>query len=130
MKPIFTPLNYDCHVYVIAYQRNAGAPPCKVGISNKPHERLAQIQTSNPYKLCVVSTLKMPRKLCERAERFILDRFKSERLHGEWISASATDIMLAGTEFLELTVLHDDGDWTTSQKDQIARIRWRDPEYA
>lgn len=74
---------YQRYTNVYFFQlENAG--PIKVGVSEKPLERLKQIQSANPYKVnCLFFfNTKYP------VESYIRNKFKDSNLEGEWYKPS------------------------------------------
>lgn len=68
--------------------------PCKVGISANPEARKAQLQTANPKPLALLWTIACETKEEAAAkERSIHLQFAERRLSGEWLDASAEEIM-------------------------------------
>lgn len=64
--------------------------PIKIGIAERPLQRLTSLQTGNPHKLRVVAMFKG-----ERFENLLHDRYKQRRLHGEWFEESVLADVLA-----------------------------------
>ena len=57
---------------------------CKIGYSNNPKARLAQLQTGNPFSLELVSVIKGDLSL----EKKLHKRFEEYKLSGEWFEYS------------------------------------------
>lgn len=68
------------YVYVIKNKDR-----CKVGVSGDPSRRLKQLQTSNPDKLTLASSVLMSSKQqAYYIESYIHDKFKRYKIRGEW----------------------------------------------
>ena len=61
----------------------------KIGKSNRPEKRMAELQTGNPYKLYLIAFIH-----CEtEKEAFSLEKkmhrlFRSQKMNGEWFHSS------------------------------------------
>lgn len=80
------PPDADCgsFVYFVQPEDWPAPAPIKVGTSAAPAARVAQLQTQCPTPLALLCCL--PGNTAH--ERYILDRFSTLRLHGEWLSPS------------------------------------------
>jgi hypothetical protein len=78
-------------IYLIADDPSG---PTKIGISNNPIKRLAQIQTSHFKKLWLYGIYWMPsRQTAETAEAWLLETvYKDRRLEGEWVKVPAREL--------------------------------------
>lgn len=76
----------DCFIYVIAHMRGGRTKgPVKIGVSNTPCDRLAQLQTGNPYRLTIVHTFRVPCKdVAFEVERCIAHIAADRQTNGEW----------------------------------------------
>ena len=73
----------------------------KVGISNDPKRRLKDLQTSNPYKLKLLSVYQPKQPvIAERVIHALLDKYHER---GEWFNCSFDIADKVITEFCELT---------------------------
>lgn len=58
---------------------------CKIGYSSKPENRLSQLQVGNPFALALVAF--MPGE--PQDEKLLHEKFKEDRLKGEWFVYSS-----------------------------------------
>lgn len=95
----------DIHfVYVIsAIVDGVPVAPCKIGITSNVVHRLSSIQTGNPTRLHVISTIPLPdRDIVRAIEAEIHDHFYEFRLEGEWFDVCPVDAAIG-----VCTVAHD-----------------------
>jgi Meiotically up-regulated gene 113 len=65
----------------------------KVGESNKPHDRVKNLQTGNPRRLYIYKVLECATKKRAKAmEDIIHKRFAHRRNHGEWFTLSKDEV--------------------------------------
>lgn len=78
----------DIHVYIIAQKDgDQWASPCKIGIARDVRRRLAQFQTSSPFKLGCYRLFTFPtRQQALEIERLFHHMQRDVRLHGEWFN--------------------------------------------
>jgi len=75
----------SCYVYFAAWEDG----PIKVGISSSPTNRLAGLQTGAPYPMQLLGTILFSdRQIASREEAGILNHWRHQRQHGEWILRS------------------------------------------
>ena len=71
----------------------------KIGHSQNPHLRLAQLQTGNPKKLKLIKTFewqvkgKLTERIMEKRIHYLLRQFKVRR-KGEWFNFPEHDILI------------------------------------
>lgn len=76
-------LNYQSAADWTYFIQAVGGGPIKIGFTSRtPNERLAALQTGSPVELRIVGLLHGNR------EREMHERFKDDRLHGEWFNPS------------------------------------------
>jgi Meiotically Up-regulated Gene 113 (MUG113) protein len=94
---ILEPRQGETAIYLIAASPDG---PTKVGISNKPAARLAQMQTHNSSRLWLYGVYWFrKRAAAECVEKWLLeDKYASKRIEGEWLKIPAYEIspLLAG----------------------------------
>ena len=74
----------------------------KIGKADDVMERVAELQTGNPYKLSVILNVIMPTKTkAFNLERELHDKFKRFRLEGEWFMEEPV-LDLIDTETVEI----------------------------
>lgn len=62
--------------------------PVKVGVANKPHQRVKELQCGNPLRLKLADWWKFgSREEAFAIEAAILDEMKPYRMVGEWVDA-------------------------------------------
>ncbi|WP_241610280.1 GIY-YIG nuclease family protein [Rosenbergiella epipactidis] len=71
----------------IYYIQNVATGNVKIGISQNPEERRKHLQTGCDGELVIVAVKKAENRF--KDEKLIHDKFKSEKIHGEWFSSSA-----------------------------------------
>jgi hypothetical protein len=79
------------YLYLICTMHADGpSPPCKVGITNSPRQRLKTIQTGSPKPLLFyeVWSLHPERDLAKEMERLAHYMRRNDRLYGEWFSTN------------------------------------------
>ena len=60
----------------------------KIGVANDVHERCLKLQTSTPYELEVVASMKFSGKAAAfEAERKLHHLFRNSRIRGEWFKS-------------------------------------------
>lgn len=77
----------DTYIYII--QNKAGE--IKIGKSDKPIKRLAQLQTGNSHKLKLLAVVKTKDKYLERR---LHSMFFFHKKHGEWFNLTPNGIEL------------------------------------
>ena len=89
------------YVYFI---RSGKGGPIKIGKSNTPEKRMADLQTGNPYKLYLIAFIHCnSEKEAIKLERKIHRLFKKRRMLGEWFHPQinlkdVTEIQFKGRE--------------------------------
>lgn len=75
------------YVYLIATALDDGLKgPVKVGVSDNPAARLAQLQSGSPHKLKIAHLFPLPsRGAAFEIERALLDIKDQQRMVGEWL---------------------------------------------
>ncbi len=76
------------HLYVIG----PAAGPFKVGIAHDPQRRLTTLQAGSPARLLLHLALPAPRPVAAAAERVAHQALATQRLHGEWFSATLVSV--------------------------------------
>lgn len=72
------------HVYII---RNGVNGHYKIGIANNVERRLEELQVGNPVELFIVCKFFFKsRKVANKVEKSLHNRFKDHRVRGEWFS--------------------------------------------
>lgn len=78
----------DCYVYMIK-AGDGKKPKVKIGVSERPKNRMRALQTGNPDVLSLVMTIKCnSRPDAFRVEKAIHSGLKSNRVNGEWFTVS------------------------------------------
>ena len=72
-----------------------GAKGVKVGIAADIAGRLVQLQTGSPERLSLVFYWRCPHAVAARIEARLLEEFAASAIRGEWLSASAADVVNA-----------------------------------
>jgi hypothetical protein len=62
----------------------------KIGKATNMQERMSQLQTGNPYKLCLIAAYGFPNATV--VERCLHQRFVNARTNGEWFGLSDKDL--------------------------------------
>lgn len=94
-------------IYVMGQQNKQWKSlPVKIGYSGDPNKRLKEIQTGNPYRLCIRKTICATQKE-ERETHRVLREFKT---NGEWFifddyAVGILDEILRSSTHLDLTKL-------------------------
>ncbi|KFC62759.1 T5orf172 domain protein [Devosia sp. LC5] len=85
----------QCFVYLICSQIDGNLKgPCKIGISDKPHKRLKQVQTGSPHKLTLAFTFRVwERSWASFSEASFHASHREKRMHGEWFDMDARDAL-------------------------------------
>lgn len=79
----------SCYVYLIRCQKNL----YKIGVAKNVRKRLAAIQTSNPFKLELVTCYEFDSKATAHNIEYQLHaRFSRNRKNGEWFSLTPEKI--------------------------------------
>ncbi len=117
MKDAFT------HLYVICHTTDDGCyrAPCKIGMAGDPERRLRGLQTANAHKLCLYSTIRMPREIASSVERGLVQTNEG-RMVGEWTSEEPPKVLAAMKLWLAWTgelfaKLDSDVVWATIDRD-------------
>ncbi len=79
----------DSYVYFV---QAASGGPIKIGISNDPLGRLAQLQTGHPGALVILAVVPGGRQL----ELDLHKKFAKHRIHGEWFSPTPELLEIVG----------------------------------
>lgn len=87
-----TPQARGTATFIYFIQAGGSDGPIKIGVSNAPHLRLAELQTGMPNELVLLAT----RHGNNRAEKELHQRFAADRIRGEWFRPSAA--VLAAVE--------------------------------
>ncbi len=75
-----------CWVYIICWRQRG---PCKIGVANTPHDRLAGLQTANPFKLHIWRAYGFANgSIAFEIEGLALGRLHGVRMEGEWVNAT------------------------------------------
>jgi hypothetical protein len=82
-----------CFVYVIRAGRDG---PIKIGKANRPLERMAELQTGNPFRLRLWQVLPGGLEL----EKRLQDTLRDQRLTGEWFEGPDIEAFLVFLERL------------------------------
>jgi len=80
----------ESFVYVVTVTK-AGRPvaPCKIGLSDNPSRRVAQVALMSPLPIKLIHSYRMPnRESARRVEHSFHEVMKEHRLHGEWFKLS------------------------------------------
>jgi hypothetical protein len=89
------------NMYVIS-SANHDNGPVKIGISNKPENRLKQLQTGYPEKICVKYIEPLSDKVEARSlENKLHKDMKHYRAYGEWFNMSVKEAIA----FVQFTVI-------------------------
>lgn len=98
------------YVYIIAKQIDDGyQSPCKIGISDRPRDRLSSLQSGNHARLAIVHLFALPsRQFAALVEKGVLASKKAVRLHGEWLDLDPlVALQLAGLYII--AAMHSSG---------------------
>lgn len=94
----------------------------KIGISNDPYKRVAQLQTGSAVKLELIHCF-----LCEDAEQteaFLHDKFSDKRLMGEWFSLNDSDVKeIKDLNIENLSYLYRN-ETKSGKKDEKKKTNW------
>lgn len=71
------------YVYVIQQE---GSDICKIGISNRPHFRLQEVQAYNPFNLHIAMLFEVYDGKARAVEALLHRHFQNRRIHREWFS--------------------------------------------
>lgn len=75
-------IDMETHIYFV---RSGKTGPIKIGISHNVCKRIAMMQTGNPNKLYLVTSIPIEsRKQAEALEKWLHRKFKKQRIRGEW----------------------------------------------
>jgi hypothetical protein len=75
----------NCPGSIVYFVQGANGGPIKIGTTTHLAGRLANLQALNAQKLCVLATVPCGG---HKLERELHDKFKDDRLHGEWFEPS------------------------------------------
>jgi len=79
------------HEFYVYFIQAGARGPVKIGFAFNPYARLEELQVGNPFRLQLIGAIQGG-----RAEEIRLhERFKSDRLEGEWFKPSAALLALA-----------------------------------
>lgn len=80
----------DCFLYFI--KADGSDLACKVGVSSKPQNRLAQLQTGNPMRLSIHAVVRFNcRAMAFLAESAMKAALAKRKTSGEWFSVAPVD---------------------------------------
>lgn len=80
------------YVYIIQNGKSKSAP-IKIGMSDDPQSRLAQLQTGNPVELLFVATIPCKDRVqARRMESHLHNRLARINIRGEWFKSTNGDI--------------------------------------
>lgn len=97
----------DVHEWVYFVQAESGGP-VKIGVSRKPAKRLAALQTASYDPLRILGILLSGRD--GWSEAAMHERFKADRLHGEWfcVSEELNDFVVARFGWCAICLIRED----------------------
>lgn len=86
----------ECYVYFIKATTGGTNYPVKIGVAYDPIKRLDELKTGNPFKLSIMSCVKMPsRKAAYDLESFLHRHFDKKRMEGEWFRSKGVNLAAA-----------------------------------
>jgi hypothetical protein len=95
-------INRPRAVYVIGTQNSKGLyePPCKIGISREPWERLNTLETESQLggkqlTLNIIYYLELNEEGARKLEKMLHDTFADKRITGEWFNVGPHDATIA-----------------------------------
>jgi hypothetical protein len=82
-------------LYILSKLENGEAvPPVKIGISHKPWERLASIQTATPFEVvCFQWFGPFTKEVAREHERGLHEAYADRKAFGEWFNVTADEVL-------------------------------------
>lgn len=94
----------ECYVYFIKASTGGSNYPVKIGVAYDPAKRLDELKTGNPFKLSIMSCVKMPsRKAAYDLEAFLHRHFDKKRMEGEWFRSKGVNLADAFERYAKMS---------------------------
>lgn len=94
-KSLYDTNDSDWYLYILRAKenRNGKKSIIKIGMSNNPKKRIANLQTACPYELEIITAIKcLDREHCLNVERVAHKLYRKNRMRGEWFLVDAKQI--------------------------------------